>query len=194
LKTGKNKTFQNFIIWLKLKQKISEQIGRQKAIEALRNPKGPLKSTAVPTGSPERQGQKNEPKRGYGSPNQKETPFKKPHNSNCSLSNNPHPLIFCSRFKALDLEFRFRIRHLRSNGSCFICLGGGHKSRFCPKKNTSKCTTCSLGKHHTSIHGLDEQSSETGSQGAAVGSLPDRETEFLIGGGNGPAPLDKGHS
>jgi hypothetical protein len=41
LKTGSNQTFQNFMEWLKLKQKISEQIGRQKAIEALRNPKGP---------------------------------------------------------------------------------------------------------------------------------------------------------
>jgi hypothetical protein len=46
-RTGKNQTFLNFLEWLKLKQKISEQIGRQKAIEALRNPKGPSKSAAV---------------------------------------------------------------------------------------------------------------------------------------------------
>jgi hypothetical protein len=57
-------------------------------------------------------------------------------------------------------------------------FGRGHKSRFCPKKNTLKGTPCSSGKHHTLIHGLDEQSSETGSKGAAVGSLPERETEF----------------
>jgi hypothetical protein len=47
LKTGDNQTFQNFMEWLKLKQKISEQIGRQKAIEALRNPKGLLKTAAT---------------------------------------------------------------------------------------------------------------------------------------------------
>jgi hypothetical protein len=47
LRTGKNQTFLNFLEWLKLKQKISEQIGRQKAIEALRNPKGPSKSAAA---------------------------------------------------------------------------------------------------------------------------------------------------
>jgi hypothetical protein len=44
---GDNQSFQNFMEWLKLKQKVSEQIGRQKAIEGQRIGKRPTKSNTA---------------------------------------------------------------------------------------------------------------------------------------------------
>jgi hypothetical protein len=156
LKTGDNQTFQNFMDWLKLKQKVSEQIGRQKAIEGQRIGKGPTKSntataaTHVTVPQQKNGGAWGQQKVSFSRPPQQKAPFYGPPpqkapfkkhmpdqnkgvemNSNCSMCNNPHPLELCSKFKVLNAEQRFA--HCKVNRACFICLGRGHLARYCKK-------------------------------------------------------------
>jgi hypothetical protein len=186
LKTGDKQSFQNFMEWLKLKQKISEQIGRQRAIEGQRA-KGPTKSNMATAAThvtvPQQKnggawGQQKVPfpmppqqKPPFYGPPPKGVPFRKPipgqikggeTNSNCSMCYNPHPLELCSKFKALNAEQRFA--HCKVNRACFICLGRGHLARFCKKSKNEKCQTCMSTRHHTLIHVQDEIKPKLGPQ------------------------------
>ena len=69
----------------------------------------------------------------------------------CPICSSPHPLGSCAKFQAM--KPRQRKDFLIQEGRCFLCFQNTHpvtKCRF--RYNCAKCG----GKHHTMIHGADE--------------------------------------
>jgi hypothetical protein len=130
--------FKDFLQWLKTKQKIAENISRQRAVEGLKGsqvpkrmspykmgeprapnpmPKGPNKGvptphqTKFPPWGPVREPFPSNPNTGPKNPTPHTSSARLPNNpiphanngTNCTMCLQPHPLEFCSRFKALDV-------------------------------------------------------------------------------------------
>ncbi|XP_058456613.1 uncharacterized protein LOC131434010 [Malaya genurostris] len=73
----------------------------------------------------------------------------------CAMCNNSHELYKCEEFKKKSISDKYGL--LRKSGSCFNCLGRGHRTADCSSMST--CRKCNK-KHHTLLH-PEETKTET---------------------------------
>jgi hypothetical protein len=155
-KGGPDFSFQDFLDWLKTKQKISENISRQKTIEGSKN-RSSVKIAGSKTEvndakAPQQTVGKTSTSKSFGDKNRPapQRPNSGTSGSNCPLCNQPHPLELCTRFK--NLEIGARVDLCQSKGMCFVCLSSGHIARWCARAKTEKCKVCGSNRHHTLVH------------------------------------------
>ncbi|XP_055615124.1 uncharacterized protein LOC129761430 [Toxorhynchites rutilus septentrionalis] len=73
----------------------------------------------------------------------------------CTMCNNTHELYKCDEFKKKNISEKYNL--LRRSGSCFNCLGKGHRTTDCATSST--CRKCNK-RHHTLLHPVETKAEQ----------------------------------